>query len=78
MFHIESVKVDDHGLWLQPKQLTKKFSLSRATLYRLIAEMRENPAYSGSVIDLSQTLHLVSLDAFMEFLREKDKQYLRA
>lgn len=78
MLHIESIKVDDHGLWLQPKQLTKKFSLSRATLYRLMAEMRENPTYSGSIIDLSQTLHLVNLEAFMDFLRAKDKQYLRA
>lgn len=78
MLHIESIKVDDHGLLLQPKQLTKKFSQSRATLYRLMAEMRENPTYSGSIIDLSQTLHLVNLEAFMEFLRAKDKQYLRA
>ena len=78
MLHIESIKVDDHGLWLQPKQLTKTFSLSRATLYRLMAEMRENPTYSGAIIDLSQTLHLVNLEAFMEFLRAKDKQYLRA
>lgn len=78
MLHIESVKVDDHGMWLQPKQLTKKFSLSRATLYRLISEMREDPTYADSVIDLSQTLHLVNLDDFFRFLKSKDKQYLRA
>lgn len=78
MLHIESVKVDDHGIWLQPKQLIKKFSLSRATLYRLMAEMREDPNYAESVLDLSQTLHLVNLEDFFQFLKSKDKRYLRA
>lgn len=78
MMHIESVRMDDHGFWLQPKSLVKKFNLSRPTLYRLLAEMRTEPEFSSGIIDLSQTLHLVNLEAFMNFLRTKDKQYLKA
>lgn len=78
MMHIESVRVDDYGFWLQPKSLVRKFNLSRPTLYRLLAEMRTEPEFCNGIIDLSQTLHLVNQEVFMNFLRAKDKQYLKA
>lgn len=79
MLHIVSVKVDDYGeCWVQPKQLVKQYSLTRATLWRLLKKMRAKPQYKLSFLDLSQTLKLVRAKDFQEFLYSQNQAYLKA
>ena len=78
VLRMETVRVDDcGGCWLQPKQIQKKFSISRGTVWKLLTKMRAVPKYKGDFIDLSKTLRLVRERAFLEYLKSQDKAYLK-
>lgn len=78
MLHIEGVKVDDKGgQWLRPKQIQERFSMGRTTLWRLLTEMKAIPKYNKSVLFLSQTMKLINVADFLEFLKSRDMAYLR-
>jgi len=78
MLRIQTVKVDDNGdQWLRPKQLQERFSMGRTTLWRLLTEMKAVPKYNKSVLFLSQTMKLINVADFREFLKSRDMAYLR-
>lgn len=76
--NLKTIQVDDFGQqWMRPCQLTKKYGLGRVTIWRLLSEMREEPKYKHSFLDLSSKLHLVRDKDFLHFLQSRDKLYLR-
>ena len=76
--NLKTMQVDDFGQqWMRPCQLTKKYGLGRVTIWRLLSEMREEPKYKHSFLDLSSKLHLVRDKDFLHFLKSHDKMYLR-
>lgn len=78
MQHIETVRVDDYGeVWVQPKQLVKQYSMTRPTIWRLLKKMRTFPKYRNAYLDLSPNLKLVRAKDFLEFLKSRDKAYLK-
>ncbi len=75
----EQIYLDDYGeKWLQPYQLAKQYSINRVTVWRLLNEMRTNPKFKNSILDLNQRLHLIRSRDFLEFLQSRNKKYLKA
>ena len=64
-------------LYVQPKQIAKTFSISRATVHNLLTGMKKIPKYKKSFLDLSFHLKLVKLADFEKYLQEIDRQYLK-
>lgn len=72
--------VDKSGAeWVQMAGLQKKFSICRATVRKLLQEMRTLPKYSSSYLDLGYNLKLIKIKDFERFLHERSerKDYLR-
>ncbi len=57
--------------------IAKLFSVSRTTAWRLLKQMKEQPKYRKSFLDLGWQLKLVNLADFKKFLQEQDKLYLK-
>lgn len=64
-------------LYVQPKQISKTFSISRTTVHSLLTKMKQVPKYKKSFLDLGFHLKLVKLADFEKYLQEIDRQYLK-
>ena len=72
------VAIDKSGVeYIQPCHIRDKFDLSRATVHRLLTDMKSMPKYRKSFVRLSYRLSLVKLKDFRQFLTEQDHQYLK-
>lgn len=64
-------------LYVQPKQISKSYSLGRSTVHRILTDMKQVPKYKKSFIDLGYHLKLVKLVDFEKYLHEINGKYLK-
>lgn len=61
--------------YIKPSQLQKLLSVSRTTVWRLLNDFSAEPGNERAILELSQTLKLVPLQPFMEWLKEQNGKF---
>jgi hypothetical protein len=67
----------DSRQYVRPVQLQKLLGVSRTTVWKLLNGFTAVKGNERAVLDLSQTLKLVPLHEFMDWLKSQNGKYLQ-
>ena len=63
--------------YAQPKDLMRRYSIGRTTVYKLTKAMESTRGYPNSVIHLSSKMTLINLKDFERYIISRNNMYLK-